>query len=119
MSKKTKKQIRTIGIVGANLTALLLCKEAKKRGIETMLLDKEINNVASDYATTNIVADFDKFTLDRLALRVDAIIFTTNMQQGVSVFFDGSGNDVGRKNSSCFGVQRSIEVSENVLWHLI
>ncbi|OOB76854.1 MAG: hypothetical protein BEN19_03700 [Epulopiscium sp. Nuni2H_MBin003] len=72
-------KINTIGIVGSNLMSLLLCKEAKKRGIETILLDQECFNISSDYVTTNLVGEFDKFNLERLALRVDAIICATNL----------------------------------------
>ncbi|OOO00441.1 MAG: hypothetical protein ATN35_07245 [Epulopiscium sp. Nele67-Bin004] len=84
----SRKQIKTIGIVGANLTSLMFCQEAKKRGIETILLDKEVDNVASDYATTNISSDFNKGTLERLALRVDAVIFSTNVLSQVPQDFD-------------------------------
>ncbi len=83
-----KKKVKTVGIVGANLTSLLLCIEASKRGIETILLDQMIDNIAADQAGTNIVGKFDRKNLERLALRVDSIIFTTNLLNGAKEELD-------------------------------
>ncbi|ONI46627.1 hypothetical protein AN642_02870 [Epulopiscium sp. SCG-B10WGA-EpuloA2] len=76
---KTTKKVNTIGIIGSNLTSLMLCKEAKKRGIETILLDEENFNISSDYATYSLVGEFNKQNLERLALRCDVLVCMTNL----------------------------------------
>ncbi|OOB78446.1 MAG: hypothetical protein ATN33_00850 [Epulopiscium sp. Nele67-Bin001] len=84
------RKINSIGIVGANITSMLLCIEAKKRGIETILLDQDVDNIAADYATTCLVAPFDRSNLERLALRTDCMIFTTNILEGTTDELDGA-----------------------------
>ncbi|ONI38133.1 hypothetical protein AN639_05810 [Candidatus Epulonipiscium fishelsonii] len=72
------KKIKTLGIVGGNLTSALLCIEAKKRDIKTILLEKEIDNIASNYASQQIVGELNTESITRLNLRTDAIVFLTN-----------------------------------------
>ncbi|OON96468.1 MAG: hypothetical protein ATN36_00745 [Epulopiscium sp. Nele67-Bin005] len=72
-----KKRVRKIGIVGGNLTSALLCIEARKREIEVVLLDKDLNTLASPYANGHIVAEINSVNINRLALRTDTIIITT------------------------------------------
>lgn len=75
----TNKKINTIGIIGSNLTSLMLCKEAKKRGIESILLDEENFNISSDYSTYSLVGEFTAQNLERLAIRCDVLICMTNL----------------------------------------
>lgn len=69
--------IRTLGIVGGNLLASMLCLEAQKRGIQTILLEPEINNIASDLADSHMTSTIQAKSIERLALRTDAVIFCT------------------------------------------
>ncbi|ONI41595.1 hypothetical protein AN640_07885 [Candidatus Epulonipiscium fishelsonii] len=71
------KKIKTLGIVGGNLTSALLCLEAKKRNIKTILLEKEIDNIASNYASQQVVGELNTESIIRLNLRTDAIVFLT------------------------------------------
>lgn len=69
--------IRTLGIVGGNLLATMLCIEAQKRGIKTILLEPEINNIASEVADSHMTGIIDTQSIERLALRSDAVVFCT------------------------------------------
>ena len=70
--------IHTIGIVGGNLVAAMLCLEAKKRGIQTILLEPELRNIASEVADSHMTSTIHKQSLERLGLRTDALIFCTS-----------------------------------------
>lgn len=70
-------QINLLGVVGANLTSALICLEASKRGIKTLLLDKSLGNIAAEFATQHILAEPTKENIERLMLRVDAVVFCT------------------------------------------
>ncbi|MGL6174190.1 MAG: hypothetical protein ACRC1P_06225, partial [Cellulosilyticaceae bacterium] len=65
-----RNQINLIGVVGANLTSALICLEASKRGIKTLLLDKSLGNIAAEFATQHILAEPTKENIERLMLRV-------------------------------------------------
>ena len=69
--------IRTLGIVGGNLLASLICLEAQKRGIKTILLEPEIKNIASELADSHMITAIEAKSIERLALRTDALIFCT------------------------------------------
>ncbi|MEG1294934.1 MAG: ATP-grasp domain-containing protein [Niameybacter sp.] len=72
--------IETLGLVGGNLLASMLALEAKKRGIKTILLEPELGNIASEACNTHITASITPEHIQRLALKVDVIIFcTTNV----------------------------------------
>ncbi|MGL4363336.1 MAG: ATP-grasp domain-containing protein [Cellulosilyticaceae bacterium] len=73
-----KQSIQTLGLIGGNLLASMLCLEAKKRGIKTILLDPELNNITSDIADQQIISTINQSTVERLTLRSDAVIFCTN-----------------------------------------
>lgn len=70
-------QIETLGLVGGNLLANMICIEAKKRCIKTVLLEPELNNIAGETCDTHITAPITEDTIKRLALKTDAIILCT------------------------------------------
>lgn len=74
-----KHTINKLGIVGGNLTSALICLEASKKGIKTLLLDKTLGNVAAEFATQHILAEPTKENIEKLTLRVDALMFSTNV----------------------------------------
>lgn len=69
------ERIQTIGIVGGNLLASMLGIEAKKRGIKTLLLEPEIDNIAAHIVDQHLISPINRTTIERLALRVDVVIF--------------------------------------------
>lgn len=68
-------EIKTLGIVGGNLLANMIGIEAKKREIQTVLLEPELNNIASEACDTHITTSITTESIKRLALKTDAIIF--------------------------------------------
>lgn len=70
-----RKPIKRLGIVGGGLSALLLCQEAHKKGIQTTLLDPNVNCIGAEEATEHMVATFTKENMKKLSLRVDTMIF--------------------------------------------
>lgn len=70
--------IRTLGIVGGNLLAAMLCLEAQKRGIQTILLEPELNNIAAEMADSHMMSTIEEQAIERLALRTDAVVFCTS-----------------------------------------
>lgn len=68
-------EIKQLGIVGGNLLANMMCIEAKKRGIQTILLEPELNNIASESCDRHITATITAESIKRLALKTDAIVF--------------------------------------------
>lgn len=74
-----KYSINKLGIVGGNLTSALICLEASKKGIKTLLLDKTIGNVAAEFATQHILAEATKENIEKLILRVDTLMFSTSV----------------------------------------
>lgn len=73
-----KENVQTLGLVGGNLLASMLALEAKKRDIKTFLLEPELNNIASEICDHHIIAEVTKENIQRLALKVDGIIFCAN-----------------------------------------
>lgn len=73
-----KKNIRTLGIVGGNLEAALLCQQARLRGIKTTLLEQDLSNIATHFADEHITAPINNETLKRLSKRVEHILFCTD-----------------------------------------
>ncbi|MGL4345587.1 MAG: ATP-grasp domain-containing protein [Cellulosilyticaceae bacterium] len=72
------KQIRSLGIVGGNLEAAMLCQQARVRGIQTTLLEPEVVNIATHFANTHMTAPITGENLKKLSMRVDAIVFCTD-----------------------------------------
>lgn len=70
-----KNNITHIGIVGESIGSSLLCLEAKKRGIKTTLLDSTLDSMSARFADEHLIADASASNIQKLALRVDAIIF--------------------------------------------
>ncbi|MGL4738278.1 MAG: ATP-grasp domain-containing protein [Cellulosilyticaceae bacterium] len=73
-----KKNIRTLGIIGGNLEAALLCQQARLRGIKTTLLEQDLNNIATHFADEHITAPINNETLKKLSRRVESILFCTD-----------------------------------------
>lgn len=73
-----KKNIRTLGIVGGNLEAALLCQQARLRGIKTTLLEPEMSNIATHFADEHITAPTTNENLKKLSMRAQSIIFCTD-----------------------------------------
>ena len=71
--------IKKIGIVGGGASALMLCIEAAKLGIQTALLDPEVNCVGSAVATEHMVAVINSQNIKKLSLRTDCVIFNTKI----------------------------------------
>ncbi|MDF2593991.1 MAG: ATP-grasp protein [Clostridia bacterium] len=71
--------ISQIGIVGGGSAALMLALEAAKKGIQTTLLDPEINCIGAEVASEHIIATITNESIQKLSLRSDAIIFNTNL----------------------------------------
>lgn len=74
-----KNNIAHIGIIGESIGSSLLCLEAKKRGIKTTLLDNTIDSVSARFADEHLIAEANLGNIQKLALRVDAIIFGKNI----------------------------------------
>ncbi|MEE1073184.1 MAG: hypothetical protein U0L26_12540 [Cellulosilyticum sp.] len=68
-------EIKQIGIVGGGASALMLCFEAAKLGIDTCLLDPQVNCIGAQVATEHIVASINKENIKKLSLRCDKVIF--------------------------------------------
>lgn len=73
-----KSSIQSIGVIGGNLLSTMICLEAKKRGIQTVLLEEEINSIATDVADQHIISTINSKAIERLALRTDAMIFCSS-----------------------------------------
>lgn len=71
--------IKKIGIVGGGASALMLCIEAAKLGIQTALLDPEVDCVGSAVATEHMVAAINSQSIKKLSLRTDCVIFNTKI----------------------------------------
>lgn len=71
--------IKSVGIVGGGVSALMLCIEAAKVGITTTLLDPQIDCIGAQVATEHILATINNENIEKLSLRVDAIIFNTKL----------------------------------------
>lgn len=71
--------VRRVGIVGGGVSALMLCIEAAKAGIATTLLDPKVDCVGAQIATEHILATINNENIEKLSLRVDAIIFNTKL----------------------------------------
>lgn len=80
-------EIKTLGIVGGNLLANMICIEAKKRCIKTILLEPELNNIAGEACDTHITTHITEETIKRLALKTDAIILCTGTPPTLSSHF--------------------------------
>ena len=72
-------KINQIGIVGGGTSALMLCLEAAKKGIQTTLLDPQINCVGSQAATEHMIAPITNENIQKLSLRCDVIVFNTKL----------------------------------------
>lgn len=71
--------VKTVGIVGGGVSALMLCIEAAKAGIATTLLDPKVDCVGAQIATEHILATINNENIEKLSLRVDAIVFNTKL----------------------------------------
>ncbi|HHX60391.1 MAG TPA: ATP-grasp domain-containing protein [Epulopiscium sp.] len=69
-----------IGIMGGGINAALLCLEAKKKGIQTTIVDEDMYCPASKVADEHLVAPLNKSTLFKLIQRTDAIVFTKKLE---------------------------------------
>lgn len=69
-----------IGIMGGGINAALLCLEAKKKGIQTTIVDEDMYCPASKLADEHLVAPLNKNTLFKLTQRTDAIVFTKRLE---------------------------------------
>ena len=69
--------VKQIGIVGGGASALMLCMEAAKLGINTCLLDPKINAMGAQVATEHIIAPITSENVKKLSLRCDRVIFNT------------------------------------------
>lgn len=72
--------IEKIGIMGGGINAALLCLEAKKKGIETTIVDKDLYCPASKVADEHLVTPLNKTALFKLIQRTDAIVFTQKLE---------------------------------------
>ena len=72
--------IEKIGIMGGGINAALLCLEAKKKGIKTTIVDKDMYCPASNVADEHLVAPLNKNTLFKLIQRTDAIVFSEKLE---------------------------------------
>lgn len=71
--------VKRVGIVGGGVSALMLCIEAAKAGIATTLLDPKVDCIGAQLATEHILATINNENIEKLSLRVDAIIFNTKL----------------------------------------
>lgn len=71
--------IKQIGIVGGGPSALMLCFEATKLGINTCLLDPKVNCIGSSVATEHFIASINKENIKKLSLRCDKVVFNTKL----------------------------------------
>ncbi len=71
--------VKRIGIVGGGVSALMLCIEAAKAGIATTLLDPKVDCVGAQIATEHILATINNENIEKLSLRVDAIVFNSKL----------------------------------------
>lgn len=74
------KTIEKIGIMGGGVNAALLCLEAKKKGIQTTIVDKDMYCPASKVADEQLVTPLNKNALFKLIQRTDAIVFATKLE---------------------------------------
>ncbi len=72
--------IEKIGIMGGGINAALLCLEAKKKGIETTIVDADLYCPASKIADEHLVTPPSKNALFKLIQRTDTIVFTTKLE---------------------------------------
>lgn len=71
--------VKQIGIVGGGPSALMLCFELTKLGINTCLLDPQVNCMGSAVATEHIIASINKENIKKLSLRCDKVIVNTKL----------------------------------------
>lgn len=69
--------VKQVGIVGGGASALMLCFEFAKLGINTCLLDPKVDCIGAAVATEHIVAAINKENIKKLSLRCDKVIFNT------------------------------------------
>ncbi len=73
-------QINKIGIMGGGISAALLCLEAKKKGLKTIIVDEDMYCPAASIADEHLVAPLNKHTLLKLIHRSHAIVSTTKLE---------------------------------------
>ncbi|MBE6022463.1 MAG: ATP-grasp domain-containing protein [Cellulosilyticum sp.] len=66
--------VKQIGIVGGGPSTLMLCFEFAKLGIQTCILDPEVNCMGSAVASEHIIASINKENIKKLSLRCDKVI---------------------------------------------
>lgn len=71
--------VKRVGIVGGGVSALMLCIEAAKAGIATTLLDPKVDCIGGQVASEHILATINNENIEKLSLRVDAIIFNQQL----------------------------------------
>ena len=71
--------VKRVGIVGGGVSALMLCIEAAKVGIATTLLDPKVDCIGGQVASEHILATINNENIEKLSLRVDAIIFNQQL----------------------------------------
>ncbi|WP_054741944.1 ATP-grasp domain-containing protein [Cellulosilyticum ruminicola] len=72
--------VKRVGIVGGGVSTLMLCIEAAKVGIATTLLDPKVDCIGAQIATEHILATITNESIEKLSLRVDAIVFNTKLE---------------------------------------
>ncbi len=72
--------LEKIGIMGGGVNAALLCLEAKKKGIQTTIVDPDMYCPASKVADEHLVTSLNKNALFKLIQRTDAIVFATKLE---------------------------------------
>lgn len=68
-------EVKQIGIVGGGASALMLCIEAAKLGINTCLLDPKVDAIGAQLATEHMIATITNENIKKLSLRCDKLIF--------------------------------------------
>lgn len=74
------RSIEKIGIVGGGINAALLCLEARKKGIQTTIVDPHMYCAASKIADEHLVSPLGKDILHKLIQRTDFIVFMTKLE---------------------------------------
>lgn len=77
--------VKQIGIVGGGPAALMLCFEAAKLGINTCLLDPQIDCIGAAVATEHIVGSISKENIKKLSLRCDKVIFNSKPEFEIDI----------------------------------
>jgi phosphoribosylaminoimidazole carboxylase (NCAIR synthetase) len=70
-----KNKIKKIGIIGSNLTTVLLAEEAKKKGYHTILLEEKRRPLAAPFVDEYYTGSFSAENIERLMLRCDEVVF--------------------------------------------